>query len=157
MTESPNLTIEQLALRDPRGPFTRRFAAWLVDCVLAALAMLLANKCVPEKLLEIYPSLGGFVALVVVTLYFWVPEALWGATLGKASAGVRVVDRLGRPPGFGKSLVRTLLRFIEANPLLFGALPAGLVAYRSKTGRRVGDILAKTYVLLASDLRDRLS
>jgi uncharacterized RDD family membrane protein YckC len=97
------------------------------------------------------------VSFLVATLYFWVPEAVWGATLGKFAAKVRVVDSLGHPPGFGRSMIRTLLRFLEANPLLFGALPAVIVAYRSKTGRRLGDILAKTHVLRKSDLRGQSS
>ena len=140
------------ALRDPRGPFLRRWIAGSIDLVFAAFTVLLANRLIPVSLHEEHPFLGAAVALVLIVVYFWLPEALWGATLGKLFVKVRVVDAAGQPPGLGRALVRTVLRFLEVNPFLFGAIPAALVAYRSKAGQRLGDLLAKTYVLRCSDL-----
>ena len=90
--------------------------------------------------------------LVLVVLYFPVLEGLYGTTLGKLIAGVVVVDEFGLKPGFYRAILRTLLRLIEVNPLLFGGLPAGLVAMFSKTHQRVGDMVARTFVLKSQDL-----
>ena len=142
-------------MRDPRAPFIRRWLAGGIDILLAAFGFLLANRVIPESVHTKAPHLGGTVALLISIAYFWVPEAVWGCTPGKWLTRVRVVDALGCPPGPGRALVRTLLRLVEVNPLLFGGLPAAAVAYRSKTGQRLGDTLAKTYVLRVADLPGR--
>jgi uncharacterized RDD family membrane protein YckC len=90
---------------------------------------------------------------VSVIAYYVVLEAHWGATLGKLALKIQVVDKAGRPPGYGKASVRTVLRFIEVNPLLAGGIPAGIVAGLSKTRQRLGDMLAGTYVLRVADVR----
>lgn len=42
---------------------------------------------------------------------------------------------------------RTFWRFLEANPILIGALPAALLIFFSKSHRRLGDYAAKTLVV----------
>jgi uncharacterized RDD family membrane protein YckC len=79
-------------------------------------------------------------------------EGRWGATLGKFGTKIRVVDRLGRVPGYGRAVVRTLLRLVEVNPLLLGGIPAGIIALSSKSKQRLGDMLAGTYVLYLADV-----
>ena len=98
----------------------------------------------------------GLVLAVVVgvtTSYHVVLEGSVGITLGKWLSGVRVVVANGDAPGFYRAFLRTLLRLLEVNPLLFGGVPAGLVADFSKTRQRIGDFLADTYVVKLSDLR----
>lgn len=145
--------IRQLALRDPRAAFFRRWVAAVVDIPLAGLLILSVNRLIPAAAHERNQLLGGIVAVALSLAYFWIPEALWGVTAGKLLARVRVVAEGGESPGFGRALVRTLLRIAEVNPLLLGGIPAALVAYRSKAGQRLGDMLARTYVLRTSDLR----
>ncbi|MEO8504571.1 MAG: RDD family protein [Acidobacteriota bacterium] len=124
--------VEALTLQDPRAPFIRRWLAGSIDIVLAIL--------------------GAASAVVFYIAYFWLPEAIWGATLGKSIARVRVVDALGNVPGARRALIRTLTRLLEVNPFLLGGIPAALIAYRSKRGQRLGDMLARTFVLRVSDL-----
>lgn len=45
------------------------------------------------------------------------------------------------------ALVRTLLRVVEANPLLFGGVPAGVCILASKRNQRLGDLAAGTLVV----------
>jgi uncharacterized RDD family membrane protein YckC len=90
---------------------------------------------------------------VGVFLYFILLEGRWGVTLGKLATKIRVVDRHGQTPGYRRAVVRMLLRVLEVNPLLAGGLPAGIIASVSKTKRRLGDVLAGTYVLYATDVR----
>lgn len=146
------MTVGEFALQDPRAPFIRRWAAGAVDLVLAAVAILTINRLIPESAHAAYPMLGSAIAAAVAFAYYWLPEALWGRTPGKLASGIRVVDDEGRAPGAARALARTLLRLVEVNPFLAGGLPAAIVAYKSKAGQRMGDLLAGTYVLKASDL-----
>jgi uncharacterized RDD family membrane protein YckC len=108
----------------------------------------------PLYLVMEHRNLGRVLTLATAALvaYFVVLEGGWGVTFGKLVMGLRVVDRRGRAPGFARALIRTLVKLVEVNPLLAG-LPAGVIALRSKTRRRLGDMLAGTYVLYATDVR----
>lgn len=92
-------------------------------------------------------------AFALVLLYFPITEGLWGRSLGKLVSGTIVVDGQGRPPGFGRATVRTLLRLVEVNPFLLGGLPAGIVSANTKAHQRIGDLLAGTYVVPLKELR----
>jgi uncharacterized RDD family membrane protein YckC len=54
-------------------------------------------------------------------LYFSIVEGIWGAGLGKYLKGLRVVRTNGRPPGFGRALIRILIPIglieVVRNPL----------------------------------------
>ena len=89
---------------------------------------------------------------VFIGAYFIIMEGKWGATLGKMGTKIRVVDRAGQPPGYGRAFVRMLLRLVEVNPLLFGGISAALAVWSSSTRQRLGDMAAATYVLFAEDV-----
>jgi uncharacterized RDD family membrane protein YckC len=82
---------------------------------------------------------------LVAILYFAVPEAMFGATPGKAWARVRVVRLDGRPLGFGSVVIRNLLKPIDFLPLLY--LLGGLLVLLSGGSQRLGDIAAGTTVV----------
>ena len=82
------------------------------------------------------------------------PEASAGATPGKWLVGIRVVEAHGNPPHFWQALVRTLARLVEVNPLLFGGLPAGVIADNTKYRQRLGEFLARTFVVKLRGLRE---
>ncbi len=122
-----------------------RWAATLVDMLLfLVFALLMASLFSSSALTFLLLGVG-------ILAYYIVMEGRWGATLGKLATKIRVVDALARPPGFAKASVRTLLRLIEVNPIVAGGLPAGIVALFSPTKQRLGDMLAGTYVLYATD------
>jgi uncharacterized RDD family membrane protein YckC len=89
--------------------------------------------------------------LGIAVAYFPVLETLYGRSLGKLVSGIVVVNESGRLPRLGQSVVRTLLRLIEVNPFLIGGLPAGIVALRTRSKQRLGDMLARTYVITTAD------
>ena len=86
------------------------------------------------------------IALVVLVafLYHWLCEGLLGLTLGKAVAGVRVINENGAPCGLGPSLIRNILRIIDG---LLGYLVGYFIAIFSKLRQRLGDHLARTFVV----------
>jgi uncharacterized RDD family membrane protein YckC len=53
----------------------------------------------------------------------------------------------GERCNFEGAVIRTLLRVIEVNPLLLGAIPAGITVMSTERKQRIGDIVAKTVVV----------
>jgi uncharacterized RDD family membrane protein YckC len=59
---------------------------------------------------------------------------------------VRTID--GEQCDFSAAALRTILRIIEVNPLLFGAIPAAITIISTRRRQRLGDMLAETVVVL---------
>ena len=76
-------------------------------------------------------------------LYCWLLEATWGATLGKAMVGIRVVGT-ARGRSFSACAVRNVLRIVDG---LGFYLVGTIVAACSQVRQRVGDIYAHTTVI----------
>jgi uncharacterized RDD family membrane protein YckC len=125
------------------GILFRRWAGCWIDFVALAALFLGPPILVPDSVQD----LAIYVSIFLAVAYFPVTEGLWGRSLGKLVTGTVVVDRNGHKPGFGKAIVRTLTRLIEVNPFLAGGIPAGLIALFTQSHRRLGDILAGTYVV----------
>jgi uncharacterized RDD family membrane protein YckC len=83
--------------------------------------------------------------LAVVGLYSWV-QGMTGRTPGKALFGIKAVNEQGQPPGFGKSLARTVLWVVDAAPYCL-PLVGFITGLSTKGHRRVGDMAAKTFVV----------
>lgn len=94
---------------------------------------------------------GTLFCLSYLTYYF-VPEALWGRTLGKRIHKLVVCYPDGKRAGTKAAFIRTILRLFEINPFLLGAFPGGLVVIFSKRKQRIGDMLANTVVVLESQI-----
>jgi uncharacterized RDD family membrane protein YckC len=126
----------------------RWLGAWVDFVVLLSLLV------VPDYLLgnETYrATLLVWVGLLVA--YFPLMESLLGRSVGKFVTRTRVVNANGRNPSIVQSLVRTLFRLIEVNPLLVGGSPAGIAVLLSRHKQRIGDMAAGTYVVLERDAR----
>ena len=120
-----------------------RLIAVFFDHLIAFALTLLVVAFVPESL----PLVKAVFFFLIYLMYFLVMEALWSRTLGKWFQGL-VIRRLdGRPCGWRAALIRSALRIVEVNPLLFGGLPAGLAILNSQRKQRLGDILAGTVVV----------
>lgn len=95
-------------------------------------------------------NLGIAIVIAIVFLvffgYFIIFEAMWnGRTPGKKALGIRVVRDGGYPLDWGASLVRNLIRIVEAT-VGFYAISV-LVAVFSPQNKRVGDFAAGTIVI----------
>jgi uncharacterized RDD family membrane protein YckC len=87
--------------------------------------------------------LAGSLNAATFFLYLWLLEASFGATLGKAMVGIRVVQTTDRNP-FAALAIRNLLRVVDGLGFyLVGAVIAGC----SRIHRRLGDICAGTVVI----------
>jgi uncharacterized RDD family membrane protein YckC len=125
-----------------------RWAGAWIDFIALALLFLVPNLLLGDAVYR--STVLIWVALAV--LYFPVLEGLKGWSLGKLVTRTRVVDESGHVPGVGKAVIRTFARLFEVNPLLLGGIPAGIAVLASRTRQRVGDMMAKTYVIRARDL-----
>jgi uncharacterized RDD family membrane protein YckC len=89
-------------------------------------------------------ALAIFLTSVLGFLYFWLAEGLFGATLGKAIAGIRVRAKDGQRCGLKASLLRNVLRIVDG----IGVYLVGfIIAILSKTRQRLGDYVAGTVVV----------
>ena len=122
-----------------------RILAFILDNLLATVAAFLAVAAVKTD--SSYLA-GGALSLTYLG-YFFLFEATWSRTPGKYLQGLVVVDPSGGRCGWRRALVRTLVRVVEANPLIFGGLPAGLAILASKRNQRLGDLAAGTFVVSA--------
>jgi uncharacterized RDD family membrane protein YckC len=144
-------TAEQIARSYRSDIIVRRWVATWIDLFVVLVVLVFFDILLPAVSIGI---LGGLVCLHVIALaYHGFFEGQYGVTIGKWLSGIRVVDMNGNVPGLCKGFVRTLLRLVEINPLLFGGIPAGLTANFSKRRQRLGDMCAKTLVLKYSDLK----
>ena len=84
-------------------------------------------------------SLAAAFAISVV-----LPTVTRGSSPGRAVAGIRVVDDQGRPPGFGKSLVRWLLWIVDS---FFFWLVGGVLVLATGKNQRLGDMASGTYTV----------
>jgi uncharacterized RDD family membrane protein YckC len=92
-------------------------------------------------------NVGGNAFWLLLALgvgYYIVCEAATGTTLGKRMVGIRVVDEDGDRATLGASVIRNLLRLVDA---LFFYLVGFLFAVTSARGQRLGDRVAHTIVV----------
>jgi uncharacterized RDD family membrane protein YckC len=86
---------------------------------------------------------GGAVLLYVIL------QGLTGWTVGKLVTGIRVVDEEGGRPGIKRALVRWLLWVVDGLPFVVPGVVAFITGLTTVGHRRVGDMVAKTYVVHA--------
>jgi uncharacterized RDD family membrane protein YckC len=134
-----------------------RFVAVLIDGVLfLVLTVLIAlftgglYSTTENGTHEFGVRAGGWWPIVLFFAYYVTCETMFGRTVGKRLVGLRVVNEDGDRIGWGQSLVRNLLRIVDA---LFLYLVAAISVWSSPTRQRLGDRAART--LVVRDLGDR--
>ncbi len=151
----------KLAEGQTLAPLSRRCVAFIIDGMvtapmLVALGMgMIARPLDLSRLpgvLDVMRSLRAlpvdifwtFVACgAAFSAYAFVMEAWGGGTVGKRMVGLRVVHAEGLPCRTWASLVRNLLRFVDAY------FPPGLLLMVMTVNRqRIGDIVARTVVVV---------
>jgi uncharacterized RDD family membrane protein YckC len=140
-------------LPDLNGEATKwRVFAGAVDNLFATILCVLIAAKLPGELSAVTRwgiAAAGYLA------YFLIQEAVWRTTLGKRAFGLVVARLDGQSVGWREAGWRTVLRILEVNPLLFGAIPGGLAVTWSKRKQRLGDMLAGTVVVRRKALTGR--
>jgi uncharacterized RDD family membrane protein YckC len=130
----------------------RRGVAWVLDFLFLSIfffpaTYLYSGKWVmgPEEHLWGISDPICLVFLLIIFVYFILMEAYVGWTIGKRLSGMKVVDGEGNKIGISKSLIRNLLRLVDGLPAL--NIVGIVLIINSKRGQRLGDRIAKTYVV----------
>jgi uncharacterized RDD family membrane protein YckC len=124
-----------------------RFFAAICDNFVALVAALVAGSAV-GTLGDPVPNVVVFVSYFA---YYFLCEGLLSTTPGKFVCGLSVRGLSGKRCTWLQAAIRTLLRLVEVNPILLGALPAGLAVLATKRHQRLGDLLAGTVVVPRSE------
>jgi len=144
-----------------RQALPRRLGALIVDSLVISLLEAIVNNTfgVTRVTNGVVPSMttGSFSSFTTQTTvdWFWltllwvayyaVLEGLFGQTIGKRLAGVRVTDPEGRPIGWQAAILRNLGRLLDALPFLY--LLGGILTLSSQQHQRLGDRFARTIVV----------
>lgn len=129
----------------------RRFVAVLVDSILLGIVFGVIGALFGQFQVSggsVSVSLTGVPAVltfVIFFLYFIVLEAALGATLGKLLLGIRVVNVDGSRISWGASILRNILRIIDALP--FAYILGAILIWTSPRKQRLGDRAARTVVV----------
>ncbi|MGH2587842.1 MAG: RDD family protein [Dehalococcoidia bacterium] len=136
------------------APLPRRCAALIIDSLamtgvffLAAVLIALATDQVTENGFALDP--GSTLLLFTLSVatyfaYFIALEAFAGATLGKLTMNIGVVQTDGDGAGVTASVVRNVLRIVDG---LAGYLVGWVAALRSPHRQRIGDRAAGTLIV----------
>ncbi|MGB0766315.1 MAG: RDD family protein, partial [Phycisphaeraceae bacterium] len=135
--------------------FSRRALAGMIDLAPGFwLATLLYDVTINETVLYAWPGNGvekafaamrpGFVVIGVTLVHTTIMEFIFARSIGKFAMGLYVADLRGKPAPPGPSLGRAVSRVFE----LFAPLMI-IIAVVSPARQRLGDILAKTTVVMA--------
>ncbi|WP_223464841.1 MULTISPECIES: RDD family protein [unclassified Pseudomonas] len=120
----------------------RRIGAYVIDqCLIVLIGLwLISQDNLPFAGMEL-----------IITYLFLSPLCEWafnGKTPGKLAFGLTVINGAGGPPTLVQTLIRGLTRHLEA--------PLGIIIIfvyaQSDRCQRVGDMLARTYVISSKDL-----
>jgi uncharacterized RDD family membrane protein YckC len=132
------------------GPVLRA-NAYAIDLLIRIGIMIVAAICLSFAGVAIGGQVaGGLMLLIWFFLAWWYPVLFEagkrGATPGKRSMGLRVVQPSGAPITLGQSIIRNFLRFIDGMPAITYGF--GLVScLATKRFQRLGDLAAGTVVV----------
>lgn len=141
-------TPEGVELRLPVAGIASRSLAWLIDAFIKLLGL-----TVISLLFRLLGEMGNALMLLVMFAGMWLYNVLFevlrnGATPGKSVLGLRVMNSNGTPVGWTGSILRNLIRFVDALP---GCYAFGCVAVLvSRQFQRLGDMAAGTMVVYHS-------
>jgi uncharacterized RDD family membrane protein YckC len=123
-----------------------RFVAVLIDGILLGILAYLMAAVTGGTTATGFGLEGApaFLFFLLSFLYYWLLETYLGGTLGKLILGMRVVMEDGSPVTLTAALIRNLLRIIDG---LFAYLLGAIFIWTSPAKQRLGDRLAKTYVV----------
>ena len=132
---------------DPAGVGVR-IAAFFIDLLIRA-AMVFSIG----SILAYAGNFGTgihFIVFFTIEWFYPVVFEVWrnGATPGKQSMGILVVNDDGTPVNFSASLIRNLLRVVDSFPAFFYVV-ALTSCLSSKNFKRLGDFAAGTLVIYA--------
>jgi uncharacterized RDD family membrane protein YckC len=139
----------------PYAEITQRIMAHILDLMLLLSVWLMSIETFGLGPREGVFSLSGWLVVIglwegLLFVYHFIPEWIWGQTLGKHFIGIRVTRADGARLGFRGALVRNLVRLVDGSFFLC-VIGLGCIVFTRKR-QRPGDMLGGTVVMdLAAD------
>lgn len=125
------------------GTTIPRHIAAVLDNLLATVLSVVAAKQLPDNL----PALQVIAIVVFYLAYYFVCELTFSSTPAKLMNGLVVRRFDGGRCTLQQTIIRTLMRLLEVNPILLGGLPAAASILWSRNKQRFGDKMAQTVVV----------
>lgn len=126
-----------------------RFVAQLIDAIiLFIIYYVIGSALFGTPTWSVYGTEAATLAALnslIGFLYFVLLEGTAGATVGKMALKMKVVKEDGSPCGLGASLIRNILRIVDALPFLY--IIGMILIARSSKKQRLGDRVAHTIVV----------
>ena len=159
------------------APFYKRLFAWLLDSVILIIYVILAIKLMDQYLSKSdQESLSAWFMLLIIpylTYHLFCEILMGGQSIGKKIVKIKVVNENGGQPGIGQYVIRWLIRtsdymviviilfapeaaqtgnldFFWKIGIPFGLLITDVILVNSKKQQRLGDLLAHTMVIEAT-------
>lgn len=150
-TEALHETPEGIELRLRAAGAAPRALAWLID-----LGIRVGVFITLAIFISLLGEAGQGLLLILMFALMWVYPIVFelfmdGQTPGKRTLGLRVVHANGTPIGFTASLIRNLMRTVDALPVGYAFGFASCVV--DPQARRLGDLVAGTLVVHADRRR----
>jgi uncharacterized RDD family membrane protein YckC len=157
-------TPELIPLEYPLAGVGSRFLALALDSliqviagvVLVIIGMLIEIPGKPSHRKNVWLAAIGIIFFFLIQFgYFTFFESIWnGQTPGKRRFRLRVIKESGRPITVFESVIRNLMRTIDAFPGFYGV--GILSALLSKSNKRLGDYVAGTVVVHEQPLANKI-
>ncbi len=122
----------------------QRVLAYLIDGIII-MPFLIVPILIGTAFGDIGFLMTTFVGLVVIFVYVFLLEGLYGYTPGKYMLGLVVVKSDGSNCTISASILRNLLWFVDQLPV-FNLVAMGLILL-TDDNQRVGDLVADTVVV----------
>jgi uncharacterized RDD family membrane protein YckC len=126
-----------------------RAAAAFIDVILAGIpiAIIVGDTYRQGGSAGVHLGNGGTLLwAVAMAAYYAVAERVWGTSIGKRILNLRVCDESGGRITGRASIVRNLMRFVDAFPYIVPYATGAIVMSHYDEERRLGDRLARTVV-----------
>ena len=142
------VTGEAVALELPPASLGLRIVSGLIDVAIQfgilVLGIILATFLAPDE------ALFGVASMLVIAFTLVIGPAVletltMGRTIGKFALGIRTVRDDAGPISFHHAFVRHLIGVVEI--WVFSGVPALVCALVNSKGKRLGDLVAGTYVV----------
>ena len=127
------------------------FILWIILFIVADVAFGTSTTTVYGRTKSTNVSLTGLPFLIFILLglaYFVILEWQLGGTVGKLLLGVRVVNEDDKPIAFKQSVIRNVLRVVDAFPYIVPYVTGLILVAGDEHKRRLGDRVANTQVVM---------
>ena len=150
MTEDPAIA-EPTSRRQLAGVGRRGIGILIDTAILYILTLIVAHLTGYDEGYSAigftFPVVGWVVWGICIYLYFVILEWAFGRTIGKACNGTRVRTNTGERLGLAGSLIRNIMRLIDAIPYVpFPYLVGAISIWNTEHEQRLGDLLARSVV-----------